>query len=252
MTFLDATKTWFLWNILVTNHLHVLLLKVLSKLYMLPVTTLAHGYIHWAASKGERQYPKSPQRRFVQPQYLFCSQIKSEKGTSTLTLVPTGRTHTHIHTACLICSGAQLCPTLCDPMDCTRQGPLSMAFSRQEYWSGLPSSRASSLSRNQTCISCISLHWQVDFFFLTTELPGRTEIYLILQLKIQYLLSSFFSIVISFVGLFSLKGWTNGLFLSVAHEMKTFTALHIVFCESNQFSQPIHKNSVCNRKNCYL
>ena len=176
MTFLDATKTWFLWNILVTNHLYVLLLKVLSKLYMLPVTTLAHGYIHWAASKGERQYPKSPQRRFVQPQYLFCSQIKSEKGTPTLTLVPTGRTHTHIHTACLVCSGAQLCPTLCDPMDCTHQGPLPMASSRQEYWSGLPSSRGSSLSRNQTCISCISLHWQVDFFFfLTTELPGKTK-----------------------------------------------------------------------------
>ena len=32
---------------------------------------------------------------------------------------------------------AQLCPTLCDPMDCS-QVPLSMGFSRQEYWSGLP------------------------------------------------------------------------------------------------------------------
>ena len=33
----------------------------------------------------------------------------------------------------------QLCPTLCDPMDCiARQAPLSMGFSRQEYWSGLP------------------------------------------------------------------------------------------------------------------
>ena len=31
---------------------------------------------------------------------------------------------------------AQLCLTLCDPMDC--QAPLSMGFSRQEYWSGLP------------------------------------------------------------------------------------------------------------------
>ena len=31
---------------------------------------------------------------------------------------------------------AQLCPTLCDPMVC--QAPLSMGFSRQEYWSGLP------------------------------------------------------------------------------------------------------------------
>ena len=27
---------------------------------------------------------------------------------------------------------------LCDPVDCTRQAPLSMEFSRQEYWSGLP------------------------------------------------------------------------------------------------------------------
>ena len=32
----------------------------------------------------------------------------------------------------------QLCPTLCDPMDCTRQASLFMEFSRQEYWSGLP------------------------------------------------------------------------------------------------------------------
>ena len=33
----------------------------------------------------------------------------------------------------------QSCPTLCDPMDCTaRQALLSMGFSRQGYWSGLP------------------------------------------------------------------------------------------------------------------
>ena len=36
------------------------------------------------------------------------------------------------------------CPTLCDPVDCSPPGsavheaPLSMGFSRQEYWSGLP------------------------------------------------------------------------------------------------------------------
>ena len=30
-------------------------------------------------------------------------------------------------------------PTLFDPLDCiARQAPLSMGFSRQEYWSGLP------------------------------------------------------------------------------------------------------------------
>ena len=27
---------------------------------------------------------------------------------------------------------------LCNPMDCNHQAPLSMGFSRQEYWSGLP------------------------------------------------------------------------------------------------------------------
>ena len=34
---------------------------------------------------------------------------------------------------------AQLCLTLCDPMDCNAfQASLSMGFSRQEYYSGLP------------------------------------------------------------------------------------------------------------------
>ena len=33
---------------------------------------------------------------------------------------------------------AQSCPTLCNPMDCNPPAPLSMEFSRQEYWSRLP------------------------------------------------------------------------------------------------------------------
>ena len=33
---------------------------------------------------------------------------------------------------------AQLCPTLCDSVDVARQAPLSMEFSRQEYFDGLP------------------------------------------------------------------------------------------------------------------
>ena len=33
---------------------------------------------------------------------------------------------------------AQLHLTLCDPIDGTHQAPLSVGFSRQEYWSGLP------------------------------------------------------------------------------------------------------------------
>ena len=33
---------------------------------------------------------------------------------------------------------AQLCPTLCTPWTVAYKGLLSMEFSRQEYWSGLP------------------------------------------------------------------------------------------------------------------
>ena len=32
----------------------------------------------------------------------------------------------------------QLCPTLCDPMDCSPPGSWSLGFSRQEHWSGFP------------------------------------------------------------------------------------------------------------------
>ena len=33
---------------------------------------------------------------------------------------------------------AKLCPTLAIPWTIAHQAPLSMGFSRQEYWSGLP------------------------------------------------------------------------------------------------------------------
>ena len=39
---------------------------------------------------------------------------------------------------CVCVKSLSCVPTLCDPTDCTRQAPLSMEFSRQEYWIGLP------------------------------------------------------------------------------------------------------------------
>ena len=33
---------------------------------------------------------------------------------------------------------AQSCPTLCHPTTVAHQAPLSMGFSKEEYWSGLP------------------------------------------------------------------------------------------------------------------
>ena len=39
---------------------------------------------------------------------------------------------------CVCAPAAQSCLTLCDPVDCSCQAPLSIGFSRQEHWSGVP------------------------------------------------------------------------------------------------------------------
>ena len=46
-------------------------------------------------------------------------------------------TFLHILIVC-VCFFAQLCPPFCNSLNCSCQAPLSMGFSRQEYWSGLP------------------------------------------------------------------------------------------------------------------
>ena len=66
---------------------------------------------------------------------------------------------------------AQLCSTLCNPMDRSRQTPLSTEFSGQEYWSGLPF-----FSPGAPCDSGIeprSPALQVDS--LPSEAPGEGE-----------------------------------------------------------------------------
>ena len=74
--------------------------------------------------------------------------------------------------------------TLCDPMDCTRQAPLSMGFSRQEYWGGLsfPSPGESSRPRDWTQVSCIAGRLVTDWAtrealvaltLVSTGTPGR-------------------------------------------------------------------------------
>ena len=54
---------------------------------------------------------------------------------------------------------AKSCPTLATPWTAARQAPLSMRFSRQEYWSGLPFPPPRDLSdrpRYQTEVSCVT------------------------------------------------------------------------------------------------
>ena len=61
-------------------------------------------------------------------------------------------------TTCMCAKLLQSFLTLWDPMDCSRQAPLSMGFSGQEYWSGLPSPPLGELSwsRDRTGISYVS------------------------------------------------------------------------------------------------
>ena len=63
----------------------------------------------------------------------------------------------------------QLCPTLCDTMDCTaHQSPVSMEFSGQEYWTGLPFPSAGDLpgpGSNPGLLHCRR--------FFTTEPPEK-------------------------------------------------------------------------------
>ena len=40
--------------------------------------------------------------------------------------------------SCVRATSLQWCSTLCNPMDCSPPGCLSMGFSKQEYWSGQP------------------------------------------------------------------------------------------------------------------
>ena len=67
---------------------------------------------------------------------------------------------------------AQSCPTLYDPMNCTCQDPLSMGFSRQDYWSGLPSPSPGDLPHpgiKPTSLASPALAGR----FFTTAPPGK-------------------------------------------------------------------------------
>ena len=64
----------------------------------------------------------------------------------------------------------QLCLTLCNPIDCVACcAPLSMGFSRQEYWSGLPFPSPGELPDSGTELRSPAL--QADT--LPTELHGK-------------------------------------------------------------------------------
>ena len=60
-------------------------------------------------------------------------------------------------------SVSQLCPTLCNPMNCLLGSSVHGTFqARILEWVAISFSRASSQSRDQIHFSCTSCNWQVD------------------------------------------------------------------------------------------
>ena len=81
-------------------------------------------------------------------------------------------------------------PLFATPWTVACQAPLSMGFSRQEYWSGLPCSPpgGSSGPRDRTCVSYVS--WIAGGFFTAEPLgmPNTVHICLHFSLLIPYVL----------------------------------------------------------------
>ena len=77
------------------------------------------------------------------------------------------------YVGCMHAKSLQSCLILCDLWMVACQVPLSMGFSRQEYWSGLPCPPPgeSSQPRTRTCISCL-LYWQAGSLPLVP--PGKS------------------------------------------------------------------------------
>ena len=74
----------------------------------------------------------------------------------------------------MLAKSLKSCPTLCDPIDIAHWVCLSMRFSRQEYWSGLPcppSGDLPNLGVEPTSPSL--LYWQAGSLLL--EPPGKPQ-----------------------------------------------------------------------------
>ena len=68
----------------------------------------------------------------------------------------------------VLCLVAQSCPTLCDPMG-SPPAPLSMGFSRQEYWSGLPCPPPGNLPHPDPGIKPMSPHCRHILYHLSHQ-----------------------------------------------------------------------------------
>ena len=93
-----------------------------------PVTT---SFIFWGRPSKSFVHPPD-EKTEVESSWSLClgnTAIEKQPRLSGTHALFTGSVHAQ---------SLQSCLTLCDSIDCNSPAPLSMEFSRQEYWSGLP------------------------------------------------------------------------------------------------------------------
>ena len=78
-----------------------------------------------------------------------------------------------INYVCMCAKSFQLCPTLCDPMDCISAGSSvhGILQARILEWIAMSHPRASSQPRDQSCISYMSCVYFNNFFFNLKKPP---------------------------------------------------------------------------------
>ena len=86
-----------------------------------------------------------------------------------------------MYIAVCACSVAWSYSTLCNSMDCSQQAPLSMGYSRQEYWNGLPFPTPGDLPNP----GIEPASPKVAGKFFTTEPPGSTMVLLYRKIRIS-------------------------------------------------------------------
>ena len=143
-----------------------------------------HIYNGWMPPSSNQTISHGGKTSVDKPVHLIDEETGSREATCWLWLTQwliTGRgqdrstsTPSLLTSACI---HTQSCPTLCNPMDWTHQVPLSMEYSRQEYWSGLPFPTPGHLPLNwewNLHLLCL-LPWQADSLLLSHQ---RTSIHI--------------------------------------------------------------------------
>ena len=111
---------------------------------------------------------------------------------------------------CVYCSDAQLCLTLCDPMECSLAGPSvhEIFQARILEWVAIPFSRGSSQLRDPTCVSSVScIARQILYHCATWEAYLSLYVFLPLYILIcSFLIYFSYALVTNWVSMYVYLG----------------------------------------------